>query len=361
MKNLQIQGLTCQYQNNIILQNLSLNVEDNEIICLLGASGCGKTTLLKAIAGLLPLAKGDIIFNGINLGNLPAEERNMGFIFQDYALFPHLTVKDNIQFGLHHQSQEEKQQILQSMLELVHLQGLEKRYPHELSGGQQQRVAIARALACQPYLLLLDEPFSNIDTQVRQQMIDEMKAILKKQKISAIFVTHSKAEAFAFADKLAVMQDGKIVQIGSTDSLYHKPNSQFVADFLGETNYVPCKMDEHHHLHWIFGQVKVDSNLMLASEKKVPLNTEIYCLIRPHQMSIKLALNNDCALVGEVLKKCFLGQIYQYEVSIDNLILNIQSPENFHVGDRVVLDCDLKDFVLFDKLDGILSKNERTL
>lgn len=347
MKDLQIQGLTCQYQDNIVLNDLSLTVAENEIICLLGASGCGKTTLLKAVAGLLPLSNGKIIFNGKNLADLSAEKRNMGFIFQDYALFPHLTVKDNIQFGLHQQSAQEKQQILQSMLELVHLQGLEKRYPHELSGGQQQRVAIARALACQPYLLLLDEPFSNIDTQVRQQMIVEMKAILKQQGISAIFVTHSKEEAFAFADKLAVMQQGQILQMGSTDSLYNRPNSPFVADFLGETNYVPCQVNQQHQIEWLFKEKPKVKELSLANGDKLPLNRDLYCLVRPHQIHIELAAQGN----GEVLTQCFLGRMYQYEIKIKDLILNVQHNSKFNIGDKVNLNCELKDFILFENLE----------
>ncbi|QLB13227.1 iron(III) transport system ATP-binding protein [Bisgaardia hudsonensis] len=344
MKKLTINALSCQYNQQVVLQNLKLQVDENEIICLLGASGCGKTTLLKAIAGLLPITQGDIWLNQQNLANLPVEKRNIGFIFQDYALFPHLTVEDNIQFGLHQQSAEEKQQILQKMIHLVHLEGLEKRYPHQLSGGQQQRVAIARALACQPSLLLLDEPFSNIDTQVRHQMIDEIKQILKKQNISAIFVTHSKEEAFAFADKLAVMKAGKIVQFGATDELYLRPNCPFVAEFLGNFNYLTCRIDEQNQLHSVFGITAISEHKTLANGEILPKNKSLRWLIRPHQFNMTIDEQGN----GIVLEKLFLGQYYHYLIKIADTELKIQSILCLELGQKVKVTPIKQDLVIFD-------------
>ncbi|HDL1722116.1 TPA: ABC transporter ATP-binding protein, partial [Mannheimia haemolytica] len=186
MSVLTINHLNLNFGSTKVLQNLHLAVNQNEIICLLGASGCGKTTLLKAIAGLLPIEQGDIHLAGECLKSKAVEERQIGLIFQDYALFPHLTVADNIQFGLSKLPKVQQKAITEKMLSVVHLQGFESRFPHELSGGQQQRVAIARALACQPELLLLDEPFSNIDSQTRYAMIQEIKQILKSQNVPAI-------------------------------------------------------------------------------------------------------------------------------------------------------------------------------
>lgn len=206
MSCLQVENVSCRYNGRNVLEQLSLSVADNEIVCLLGASGCGKTTLLKAIAGLLPLAEGEIRLGATLLDgpgvSVPPEARNIGMIFQDYALFPHLTVADNVGFGLTRLDRPARQQQVEEALTLVKLQGLGDRYPHQLSGGQQQRVAIARALVCKPKLMLLDEPFSNIDTQVRMKLILEIRTLLKQQGIGAIFVSHSKEEAFAFADRL---------------------------------------------------------------------------------------------------------------------------------------------------------------
>lgn len=182
---LSIKNLTCQYDDQTVLESLSLEVEQGEIVCLLGASGCGKTTLLKAIAGLLPLSSGQMSLNCLTIDDgknwLPPEQRNIGMIFQDYALFPHLTVAENIAFGLKNESAQQKLMKVEEMLSLIHLKGYGDRYPHQLSGGQQQRVAIARSLAYKPDLLLLDEPFSNIDTQVRHELIREIRKIFKEQ------------------------------------------------------------------------------------------------------------------------------------------------------------------------------------
>lgn len=225
------------YQGQKVLKGLSLDLAQGEILALLGPSGCGKTTLLRAVAGLQAISQGEILINGKLVSGqktfVPSEQRGIGMIFQDYALFPHLTVAENILFGVPKLSGAQRQSRLDDMLSLVKLDGLAKRYPHELSGGQQQRVSIARALAYEPQLLLLDEPFSNIDAQVRYEMMAEIRSILKQRNVSAVFVTHSKDEAFVFADTLAIFNQGVIVQYGSAEAVYATPNSRYVADFWG--------------------------------------------------------------------------------------------------------------------------------
>ena len=224
---LDVRSLSCGYQNQVIVSSLDFSVGEGEIACLLGPSGCGKTTVLRAVAGFSPVFGGEISLEGKTISSaeftLVPEKRGMGMVFQDYALFPHLTVGENIRFGLGKTAGRNQKQRIVEMLDLVRLPDLSKRYPHELSGGQQQRVALARALAPQPKLLLMDEPFSNLDTDLRQQLSIEVKDILKQQGIAAIVVTHDQQEAFAIGDKVGILADGELQQWGSPQELYHHP------------------------------------------------------------------------------------------------------------------------------------------
>ena len=259
MSSLSLKNLSYQYDGQKVIENLDLEVAENEIVCLLGASGCGKTTTLKAVAGLLIPQQGQIVIHGKTMSDntefIAPQHRNIGMMFQDYALFPHLTVAQNIAFGLNKFNKADKQVRVNEMLELVHLSEFAQRYPHELSGGQQQRVAIARALAYKPNLLLLDEPFSNIDAQVRFQLINDIRQIIKDQKVSAIFVSHSKEEAFAFADKLAVMHKGKIAQLGDAKTLFEQPACKEVAEFLGQGIYIPAQAEDKCEFTTAFGKL----------------------------------------------------------------------------------------------------------
>jgi len=219
-----------------VVENLSLSLERGHIGCLLGASGCGKTTVLRAIAGFEPLRTGRIILDETVLSSvgfqLEPEHRGVGMMFQDYALFPHLTVEKNIAFGLRRLDKDERMQRVNDLLHLVGLEGAGRRYPHELSGGQQQRVALARALAPKPDLLLLDEPFSNLDIDTRERLAFEVRDILKAGQHTALLVTHNQAEAFAIADRIGIMQAGVIVQWDTPYGLHHAPATSFVADFI---------------------------------------------------------------------------------------------------------------------------------
>ncbi|WP_448553084.1 ABC transporter ATP-binding protein [Thalassotalea montiporae] len=230
-----------------ILQDIAFELHAGEILGLVGPSGCGKTTLLNTIAGFIAQQGGDITIAGkaaINPKNMLApEKRQVGMIFQDYALFPHLTVEQNIAFGISKLPKSEQHERVNQMLELLALTGFNQRYPHELSGGQQQRVAIARAIAPQPKLLLLDEPFSNIDARLRQSLMLELRQLFKQLKITAIFVTHNKDEVFTFADKMAVMAQGGILQFGSPAEICQAPANYHVADFLQLGSWLPCQVN----------------------------------------------------------------------------------------------------------------------
>lgn len=226
----------CPEENLCVINRLSLQLAQGEIGCLLGASGCGKTTILRAIAGFEPLRSGEIWLAGRKLSStsqqIAPEQREVGMMFQDYALFPHLSVERNVGFGLRRQTKAERERRVDEMLELVGLQAERKRYPHELSGGQQQRVALARALAPSPSLLLLDEPFSNLDVDTRERLAFEVRDIFKQAGLTAILVTHNQAEAFAIADRIGVMEHGQVVQWGTPRELHEQPANAFVADFI---------------------------------------------------------------------------------------------------------------------------------
>jgi iron(III) transport system ATP-binding protein len=227
----------------LAVDGLSFSVEEGEIVALLGPSGCGKTTTLRIIAGFETPDAGTVTMRGAVMAGpgrtVAPEGRGVGIVFQDYALFPHLTVADNVGFGLPHLTRAARRERIVSILELVALPDMAHRYPHELSGGQQQRVAVARALAPAPSLLLLDEPFSNLDTDLRAQMRDEVENILRATGTTAIFVTHDQEEAFTLADRVGVLHRGRMEQIASPEDVYHHPATQFVAEFVGAADFLP--------------------------------------------------------------------------------------------------------------------------
>ncbi len=241
---LELRSVSCAYDpRRLAIRDISFSAREGEILCLLGPSGCGKTTILRAIAGFEPVRSGEIFLSGRRVSSssemIATEERRVGMVFQEYALFPHLRVADNIAFGLHHLSRAERTRQVQEMLRLTGLEGLERRYPHELSGGQQQRVALSRALVQNPVVLLLDEPFSNLDPDMASRMRQELHALLRRMKTMTILVTHDHDEAFAMADRIAVLNHGVLEQIDSPELIYHVPSTPFVADFVGQADFIP--------------------------------------------------------------------------------------------------------------------------
>src|SRR5580765_1901117 len=241
---LELRSVSCAYDpHRPAIRDISFSAREGEILCLLGPSGCGKTTILRAIAVFEPVRFGEIFLSGRRVSSpsemIPTEERRVGMVFQEYALFPHLRVADNIAFGLHNLSQAERTRQVQEMLRLTGLEGLERRYPHELSGGQQQRVALSRALVQNPVVLLLDEPFSNLDPDMASRMRQELHALLRRMKTTTILVTHDHDEAFAMADRIAVLNHGVLEQMDSPETIYHMPATPFVADFVGQADFIP--------------------------------------------------------------------------------------------------------------------------
>ncbi|MBR5902114.1 ABC transporter ATP-binding protein, partial [bacterium] len=235
---LRIENISKSYGGQTVLEDLSFTVEEGELFFLIGSSGCGKSTLLRILSGLLPPDKGRIFFDSRDVTDVPAEKRGLGLVFQNYALWPHMTVWENAAFGL--ETRGEKSALIKEkvarVLREVRLEGLEKRYPAELSGGQQQRVALARALVIEPPLVLLDEPLSNLDAGLRLEMRGELRRIHKSLGVTMIYVTHDQKEALSLADRMALLHNGKIEQMGAPLELYKTPRTSYAASFLGETN-----------------------------------------------------------------------------------------------------------------------------
>ena len=344
MSMLEIENLACRYDGENVIDDLSLSIEHNEIVALLGPSGCGKTTLLRAIAGLQRIHAGEIRIKDRLVSSatsqVPSQQRHVGMIFQDYALFPHLTVAQNIGFGIRDRDSAAVKASVEEMLNLVKLDGLGARYPHELSGGQQQRVAIARALAFEPDLMLLDEPFSNIDSQSRASIMAEIRRILKARGVAAVFVTHSKDEAFAFADRLAVFESGKIAQLGSAEELYLQPSSSYVASFLGKTNYLAVESRGEDRVETPLGPVRSSQPLNGRA------NDASMLMLRPEQ----LRLNNDSEGPIRVVDAVFGGSQWCYHLALpdaDAPLLEAWSSEHFPVGSQLSVSVSPHPLVLF--------------
>ena len=237
---LEIVNMTKLYSNGDGVKNVNISVSEGELVTLLGPSGCGKTTILRTIGGFIDLNEGDILINGKSIIALPPEKRPTAMVFQSYNLWPHMTVYDNMEFGLKLRKvpRAERRERIMQMLELIKMPGTEKKYPGQMSGGQQQRIAIARSLLLRPEVLLLDEPFSALDAKIRQQMREELRKIQTDLNITVVFVTHDQEEAMALSDRVIVMNKGTIEQVGSPSEIYDRPTSRYVADFIGEMNFL---------------------------------------------------------------------------------------------------------------------------
>ena len=321
------------------VKNLDLTVRPGEFLTLLGPSGCGKTTTLRMIAGFQQPSSGEISFDGADVTHVPANQRDIGFVFQNYALFPHLSVFENVAYGLRvkRRSAAEIDDRVEQGLRQVGLQGLGGRMISELSGGQQQRVALARAIVIQPRVLLFDEPLSNLDAKLRVQMRSEISRLQKELAITTVYVTHDQEEAMAISDRIAIMNEGRIIQIGKAEELYQRPASHFVASFLGNTNLVRGKITAAQA-----GRVTLDvvGHLWtLASDASFRVGQVIDAVVRPEA----LALDRDGdGLAGTVESRVYLGAKAEYLIRAnDQVLLVVQSNpvagELFEVGQGVSL------------------------
>ena len=318
---LKIENVCFSYSKNKTINNISLAVEEGSFTTLLGPSGCGKTTLLKLLSVFLTPQEGNIFINNINQNELETSQREIGIVFQDYALFPHFTVKENLLYGLKIKNKKEKvpskefyknaESLIQQSARLLGLVGLLDRFPHELSGGQQQRVALGRALILKPKILLMDEPLSSLDAKLRNQVRDELKEIQKDFGITTIYVTHDQEEALYLSDKIAVMNHGQIRQIGSPEEIYFKPKNKFVADFVGKANFI---------------------------------EDETSCfIVRPEWINLEKTDSKNSE--NKIISKTFLGSTIRYKIGTNKTINGIlivdkssNDSEVFNLGDFVKID-----------------------
>lgn len=348
---LQLNNVRQAYGEQVVIHDISLILRKGQIGCLLGPSGCGKTTALRCIAGFERISAGKILLNGACVSNanfcMPPEQRRIGMVFQDYALFPHLNVADNIGFGLHRLTKAEREWRVDELLRIVHLTGLSKQYPHQLSGGQQQRVALARALAPRPALMLLDEPFSNLDVSLRQQLSMEVRNILKDQGITAILVTHDQAEAFAIADEIGVMFQGEIQQWDTAFNLYHRPINRFVADFIGQGVFLPGKIIDDQHVEIELGILKnVVSQQWESGYDKNAKDCVVDVLLRPDD----IVYDDSSLMRATVVYKAFLGAEILYTLCLNSgakVLSLIPSHHNHMIGQEIGIRLEIDHIVAF--------------
>ncbi len=307
---LSVRHIRKRFGQFVALDGVSLDVKAGELVCLLGPSGCGKTTLLRCIAGLEQQDEGTLHLGQRDVSNLPPQARDYGILFQSYALFPNLTVEQNIAYGLTNASKDEARRRVAEMLELVGLTGSEKKYPGQLSGGQQQRVAMARALAPSPSLLLLDEPMSALDARVREHLCGELRQLQKSLGITTVMVTHNQDEAMLMADRIAVMNHGRIEQYGTAQEIYSAPSTPFVAEFVGQGNWLPFERSSDGHARVGSLNLRLHSVAPSASGR-------LFC--RPEAISVNPAVHQENLFRAQIREITFLGNRCRMSFELEQL------------------------------------------
>ena len=353
MLQLVLEGVVQRYGSHTVVDGVGFRLASGRIACLLGPSGCGKTTLLRCIAGFEEIAAGEIRVHGEIVSRaghrLPPERRRIGMVFQDYALFPHLSVEENVAFGLGRQPQQDAHLRVRQLLATVGLHGQGDKYPHELSGGQQQRVALARALAPRPELILLDEPFSNLDVGLRERLSLEVREILKREGSTAILVTHDQNEAFAMADEIGIMHEGRIQQWDVPYNLYHRPANRFVADFIGQGVLLPGGVSSGTNVEMELGQLVSDMPVE-CSETCTGCHDgcEVDVLLRPDDV----VHDDRSPLQAEVLHKAFRGAeiLYTLRLASGARVLSlVPSHHNHALGEHIGIRLDADHVIAFKR------------
>ena len=348
---LTIQKLSKKFGERFAVNQASWSAQSGQIICLLGHSGCGKTTMLRLIAGLETPTEGSIQLERKVLWDpyqqVQAEERNIGFVFQDYALFPHLSVLENVMFGLKKIPKHERQSIAENALKHVSMSHHIHSYPHTLSGGDQQRVALARALAPKPHVLLMDEPFSNLDHRLRDQIRQSTIDILKQTSTTTIIVTHDPEEALQIADQIILMHQGKIIQSGTPKQLYFQPKTLFAARYFSDLNEIKTQIQDQQ-LHTIFGNIDIPKHLTS--------NNEIRCYFRPHQLRVN-RIKTENSLAAKIISSNFLGysQLLKLKIEAEDKVLSayVEYSQHYDQAETVYLSLDLSQCFFYESNDSI--------
>jgi len=335
---IEIKKLFKRFKNVVAVNHIQLEVNKGEMLTLLGPSGCGKTTTLRCIAGLEKPEEGDIVIDGQSMlseGFVQPSKRGIGMVFQNYAVWPHMKVFKNIVYGLKLQkiSRQRIQERAQQVLELVSLDGLEDRYPAQLSGGQQQRVALARALVSNPKVLLLDEPLSNLDAKLREELRFEIKNLVRRMGITSVYVTHDQAEAMVISDRIAVMDSGNVVQIGTPQEIYEKPANRFVADFIGTMNFISGEVVQvPHDRDVIYIRTEFSEKMLCkTSDSAAPTpGSEVYASIRPEDVEVftEPPQATENLFKGTIVHKAYLGNFLFFFVSVKDTMIRVQAPHH---------------------------------
>ncbi len=327
MSFLELNNIRKEFANFTAVENFNLKVERGEFVSFLGPSGCGKTTTLRMVAGFEKPSRGEILINGKDITHIPANKRNIGMVFQSYALFPNLTVANNIGFGLKVKGEKSDliKQRVGEMLDIIRMQEFAGRYPHQLSGGQQQRVALARAIAIRPQVLLMDEPLSALDAKIRISLRQEIRAIQRQLGITTIYVTHDQEEALSISDRIVVMSKGNMEQVGTPLDIYNAPKTRFVASFVGTLNLLDAQVTDARN-----GKIKIDDQ-EIAVGKQIPDATPgkpVSVAIRPEAITLNGHTSAGNHLNGAVEDVSFLGSVVRVRVKLDTQHINFDSFNN---------------------------------
>lgn len=355
----ELRGVTKRFGNVTAADNVSLEIRRGEFFSLLGPSGCGKTTTLRLVAGFEQPTRGEILINNVNVSNKRPYERNVNTVFQSYALFPHLTVAGNIRFGLERKktAKDQMSKLVEEALDLVQLNEMGDRFPRQLSGGQQQRVALARALVLRPEVLLLDEPLGALDLKLRKAMQIELKSLQERIGITFIYVTHDQEEALTMSDRIAVMESGRLAQVGTPEEIYERPRTRFVADFIGESNFFSGEITAVRENSF---ELKTPGRLtvMLPSEQGFSVGQQVQFSVRPEKFRVdpeSAETDWENKFVGEVVNKIYLGDSSHYVIALspaENITVFLkkertgQQQVSYSVGDKVLVSWHRDDSVI---------------